>query len=239
MHPDNCFVTLTFDDKNLPDDYGVHVRDLQLFFKKLRKSLGGKKIRLFACGEYGSEEIQKYRPHYHSIIFNHDFSDKTKFKKENGHWLYTSKALSKLWPQGFATTGDVTYQSAAYVARYTIDKVNGDMAPAHYVRQHPVTKLLHQVRPEFMVCSRRPGIGRTWFDKYKSDVFPSDFLVVEGKKVPVPRFYTQLLEEDEAKQIKRARKRQSNTRRADNTPARLKVRELVLKARLTRLKRTL
>lgn len=236
MHPESAFVTLTFDDAQLPKDGGVHVRDLQLFLKRLRKSLGSKKIRFFACGEYGGKTN---RPHYHSIIFNHDFSDKKLFSKNNGNSLYTSEALSKLWPHGHSTTGAVTYQSAAYTARYVIDKINGELASQHYLRPHPVTGEVHQVKPEFMVCSRRPGIGRTWFDKYHADVFPSDFLIVDRKKVPVPRFYTQLLEEVEAKKIKMRRLADARKHRADTTPARLKVRETVLKSRLARLKREL
>ncbi|AXH74607.1 MAG: replication initiator protein [Microviridae sp.] len=236
MHADSCYVTLTFDDQYLPEDYGVHVRDLQLFFKRLRKSLGSKKIKFFACGEYGDENL---RPHYHSIIFNHDFLDKKLFTTKKGIKLFTSDSLQKLWPYGHTTTGSVTYQSAAYVARYTISKVLDGRAADHYQRIHPLTFKQHQVHPEFMLCSRRPGIGATWLEQYKSDVFPSDFLIVDGKKVPIPKFYTQRLQEAEAIKLKRARRAQANKKRADNTPARLKVRELVLEGRIKQLKREL
>lgn len=42
--------------------------------------------------------------------------------------------------------------------------------------------------------SRRPGIGLTWFEKYKSDVYPHDYVVVNGSKVRPPRYYDKKFE---------------------------------------------
>lgn len=238
MHEHNCYVTLTYSNEHLPADYSVHVREWQLFMKRLRKHVGGKKIRSFACGEYGDENL---RPHYHAIIFNHDFADKVLWKENrNGDRLYISKSLSQVWPYGHATLGDVTFKSAAYVARYIMKKKTGELPDTlHYTRSHPLTGKIVQVQPEFVTQSRRPGLGTTWFQKFKSDAFPSDFLIVDGKRMKPPRFYLDRLPEDDVEEIKRARKREGLKKKEDHTKERLHVRETILKARINRLKRNL
>ena len=132
MHEDNCFITLTFNPESLDDrsnPWSLDVRDFQLFMKRLRKKYGAG-IRFYHCGEYG--ELNK-RPHYHACIFGFDFPDKRLWKVTNsGHRLYISESLDELWPFGFCTIGNVTFESAAYVARYIMKKVNGDAAADHY-----------------------------------------------------------------------------------------------------------
>lgn len=249
MHRQNCFITLTYDDEHLPDDYSVHVRTFQLFMKKLRKHYQPKKIRFYGCGEYGPENL---RPHYHSILFNHDFSDKQPYKKTpQGNQLYTSKSLDQIWGNGFTTIGDVTYQSAGYVAQYVMKKITGERALHHYLRTHPVTNQIVKVDPEFQLQS--VGLGSTWFDKYKNDCFPSDFLVVDGKQLRVPQYYTKKLSREVTKEgryfeelrstelhpIKTKRIVSARPRKADNTPERLRVREAVKTLQLKQLKREL
>lgn len=238
QHEANSFLTLTYDDQNLPADYSVQVVEAQLFMKRLRDHLGTK-IRHFTCGEYGDKDG---RPHYHSLIFGYDFrSDRTLWgHSKDGDPIYTSPTLAKAWSFGHAWIGSVTYQSACYVAGYIQKKIGGDKAPSHYLRTHP-KGYLTQVQPEFATQSRRPGIGSTWFERYKSDAFPSDFLVVDGKEVPVPRYYATKLTEKELKPIKLKRKLRTASPRAkaNSTPARLLVRETVRKDRLSRLKREL
>lgn len=238
MHSQNCFVTLTFSDEHLPENYSISKRDTQLFMKRLRADLDPKKIRFFATGEYGDQVL---RPHYHLLIFGHDWDDKVLWStcSETGVRLYTSEKLSRLWTFGFSTSGDLNYQSAAYCARYSLKKINGDRAADHYTRFHPKNGTLNLVEPEFITMSNDPGIGRSWFDKFKSDVFPSDFLIVNGRQTRVPRYYDKLLKEEELQQSKRKRKRDSLSRREDNTPARLRVREQVKLAQLKQLKRNL
>lgn len=237
LHPDNCFITLTYDDEHLPTNYSVELRAFQLFMKKLRKSLGSKKIRYFACGEYGDQTL---RPHYHALIFNHGFPDKKLHAVRRGRRYYKSDALNELWPEGqLNEITDLTYQSAAYTARYVMKKINGDRSDDHYTRVSPVDGQIYRVAEEFCVMSRRPGVGTDWFNKYRDDCFPDDFLIVDGKHHPVPRFYLNKLKEDEQKPIKRARKRQSVKHRDNATPDRLSVREEVQASKLNRLKREL
>lgn len=242
MHDENCFLTLTYNDEHLPPDYSISLRELQLFVKRLREHVKTK-IRFFAVGEYGDLED---RPHYHLLIFNYNFPDQLLYSKKNNKPIYTSKILSQLWPLGFSTIGTVNYQTAAYCARYSMKKIGGDLATEHYIRVHPITGKINSVTPEFSTQSRRPGLGAAWFHKYKSDVFPSDFLIVDKKKHPVPKFYLKLLAEEERKLLKRQRatplkgnKPSTVEHRWNSSRARLRVRSEVFAAKINKLKRDL
>lgn len=204
MHDENCWLTLTYDRENLPIDYSVHPRVMQLFFKRLRKHLYPKKIRFYLGAEYGD---LNYRPHYHVILFNHDFHDKIFYENTpQGHTLYTSKTLNTLWPYGLATLGAVTFQTAAYTARYTTKKQTGPQASSFYLRQHPDHGFICRVRPEFSLMSRRPGIGASWIEKYKSDTYPSDTVISNERPAKPPRFYDQQLTEEELHKVTTKRK---------------------------------
>lgn len=231
----NSFLTLTYDAENLPTNYSLDVRHTQLFMKRLRESLP-QKIRFFGCGEYGEKGG---RPHYHIIIFNHDFNDKILYTIKNGNKLYTSTTLTNLWQLGHATTGDVTPESAAYVARYTTKKYTGKLVADHYYRLSPVDGQYYSVKPEFGVMSRRPGIGATWLEKFRDDVFPSGFIVVDGQKRPPPRFYVNKLKEEEQQLLKRQARARSRKHKEHNTTERRFARAAVRDDRIKNLKRTL
>jgi len=236
MHRKNSFITLTYSDEHLPEDYSVHKIVLQKFLRKMRKVLKVK-IRYLGVGEYGDEGL---RPHYHALIFGYDWPDKKLWQKnDQGDPVYVSESLTALWGRGHCTTADVTYQTAAYCARYTLKKINGDRALSHYLRTHPKGLGIVRVQPEFRLSSSRPGLGGTWFEKYHTDVFPSDFIVVDGKQHSVPRYYTKKLEEKALEKIKRRRKASMRAHKAHNTPARLRVREQVKLAAISTLKRKL
>lgn len=253
-HDQSCFLTLTFDDANVPADYSVRLRDVQLFMKKLRKRAKCA-VRFFACGEYGDEGG---RPHYHLLIFGFDFPDKKLWAVRQGNRNYKSEMLAELWPYGLSEVSDVTFKSAGYVARYCVKKINGGRADDHYTRVSPVDGAVYRVAPEFATMSVKPGIGATWFDKFSDDAFPSDFIVVDGRKKRPPRYYLRKLEQQRpaptakpgqilsapksaAEKILRERKRRAAAPevRWNATPERLKVREQVAEARLSRLKRSL
>jgi hypothetical protein len=240
MHEQNCFITLTFSPEALEQRenmWSLDVRDWQLFMKKLRKKYGSG-IRFYHCGEYGEKNR---RPHYHACIFGFDFPDKELWKvTPTGHRLYISRSLEELWPYGFSTIGDVTFESAAYVARYIMKKINGDKADEHYEWIDDETGEVSPLRPEYTTMSRRPGIGRTWCDRYIDDVYPHDFVVVNGVKMRPPKYYDGVLatvrpyEFDEVKENRliNAEKHVDN-----NTTDRLKVREQVQLAKLSLLPR--
>lgn len=231
LHETSCFITLTYATENLPKDNSLRKRDFQLFMKKLRKWLAHKRIRFFHCGEYGENFG---RPHYHAIIFGHDWSDKElKFVTKRGDKVYTSKKLEELWGLGLVSTAEVTFESAAYVARYVTKKVTGEKAIHHYNKIDLSTgEILSERSPEYVTMSRRPGIGKDWFSKYTSDVFPHDRVVLRGRKMKPPKYYSALYEihypEDYARvkalRLKAAKKPEVQ---ADNTHERLRVRETI------------
>ena len=206
LHSENTFITLTYDDEHLPNDYSLQKHHLQKFFKRLRRAIEPKKISYFACGEYGETT---WRPHYHAIVFGYGFPDRipaTFVQSENPYFL--SAQLAGLWPDGNHAITDANFQTAAYVARYVLKKITGDMAEDHYTRtimdwnEHTGEIYYYkencELTPEFATMSRNPAIGLNWFKKYKTDVYPSDFLIVDGYKVPVPEYYDKLFEDEQA-----------------------------------------
>lgn len=243
MHGRSCFVTLTYGAEHVPRDYSIRKRDLQLFHMRCQEFFGpGKSYN--GVGEYGDTDG---RPHYHSLLFGIDFSeDRKRWTKRNGHQTWRSDKLEELWPFGHCEIGSVTPQSAGYCARYSMKKVTGLRADDHYFRVSPVDGELHRVEAEFCLSSRRPAVGLRWLRRYKSDVFPSDFVVVDGTPVPVPKYYQLKLAEVERSVLKRNRLRKDfadlparHRRKADRTKARLLVREEVAAARQARLVRGL
>jgi hypothetical protein len=204
MHDKSCFVTLTFSPESLrarENPNSLDKSEFQRFMKRLRKQYG-KKIRFFHCGEYGE---QNKRPHYHAILFGVDFEDKELFKVRDEIRLYTSEKLAKLWPYGFVTIGEVTMESCAYVARYVTKKIKGKDAENHYIYWDPLTGEGTPIEPEYATMSRKPGIGKEWFDKYKSDIYPHDYVVLKKHKIRPPRYYDKLLTEEELEKIKEKR----------------------------------
>lgn len=247
LYQDNVFLTLTYADEHLPENSSLDKRDWQLFMKRLKKRLGGRSIRFFHCGEYGETTN---RPHYHAILFNLDFSDKKPLKQtESGHIIYTSDNLDDVWQKGDCYIGNVTFESAAYCGRYVMKKLTGQRKSEY-----------GSLEPEYCTQSRRPGVGKPWLTKWKADVFPNDFCVINGKKVKVPKYYDNLVEDpasyhyeyDQNKtpifvgslkstpsELRRGnRKRNAAKHSSDNSPERLAVREHVQKVRIDRLTRS-
>lgn len=237
LYEENCFITLTYSPEHLPETGSLVVSDYQQFMKRLRKHFAPRKIRFFQCGEYGDQNL---RPHYHACLFNIDFHDKTLWKTANGNNIYTSNTLSKIWPFGFSTIGAVTFQSAGYTARYIMKKVTGDEAPAKYERTNTDTGEIITLKKEYTTMSRRPGLGYDWFQKYKADLYPHDYVIIDGKKHPIPRYYDLLLERenpDLLESIKSKREAHAELRPEEQTCDRLRVRETVQKHKLKRLPR--
>lgn len=237
LHEFNSFLTLTYDDANLPDHGNLVYRDFQLFFKRLRKA--GVKARFFMCGEYGEEEK---RPHYHAIIFGFDPVDKVYYRKTGaGEIIYTSASLDAMWRKGTVFVGAVTFESAAYVARYCLKKVTGEAADNHYKQVDLVTGEIIQMVPEFAHMSLKPGIGRPWLDKYSADVYPHDYVIIRGQKVRPPKYYDTVFEKgniDDFDWIRVQREMDAETHMADNSWARLAVKEEVKRASISMLRRS-
>ena len=227
LWPHNSFVTLTYTDDELPvggtTRSTVSKREFQLFMKRLRFELG-EGIRFFATGEYGD---QNDRAHYHAILFNCDFPDKLPWSKPRGHTLYRSPTLERLWPYGFSTIGECTYQTANYVARYVVKKLRGSLADEQYADREP----------PFVLMSRRPGIGADWYDLHKKDVYPEGTIVYgEGKRRRAPRYFDKLHSRSQPMDIvmaKHQRKLKAQTARNLSNPSTVTHnRELNLRQRL-------
>jgi len=217
--------------------------DLQAFTKRLNEDVrrrSGKGVKYYACGEYGD---RTQRPHYHIAIYGEDFSDDRQFWKntQSGHLLWRSSRLARLWPHGTADIGDLTFESAAYIARYIMKKITGTKATDHYMRENERGEK-YWLTPEFNVMSRRPGIASKWFEENRKDVYPHDHVISRGHPAKPPRYYDKLLEQIDPyllQEIKADREAAAEKTAGDNTPARLEVREIVALAKLNQTKRSL
>ncbi len=238
LYDNNCFITLTYNPESLPADQSLNKKHFQDFMKRLRKKYPDSPIRYYHCGEYG-EDLG--RPHYHACLFNFDFEDKVFFKKINDLPVYTSEILEKVWQKkGFCLIGTVTFESAAYVARYIMKKVNGPRQAEHYERIDQDTGEIFFLQPEYTTMSRRPGIAKEWYSQFKTDVFPDDFVVLRGKTMKPPRYYDSIYrieDPEEYEKLKESRKKQFKKHAWNNTPDRLAVREKCQMARTKLLKR--
>ena len=241
LYDQNAFVTLTYDDSNLPRGGSLDYSDFQKFMKRLRKRVKSP-VRFYMGGEYGE---QLARPHYHACLFGYDFPDKVFYKKtSSGERIYTSKLLEELWPFGLSSVGDVTFESAAYIARYCVQKVTGDLAEAHYRTITDDGEIIDRT-PEFNHMSLKPGIGANWLKKFRSDVFPRDYVVINGVKTKPPKYYDVLFERDDPGEFSEiiARRELDMTLLRYRDPdefrdARLGVKEQVVNARSAMLKRS-
>lgn len=233
LHDENAYLTLTYAVE--PADGSLRPKDFTDFMKRLRKHLRGRRISYFQCGEYG-EKLG--RPHHHAAIFGYSFPDKKRWKKHGGHWLYVSQELDRLWGHGYCTIGEVTFDSAAYIARYCTKKIYGPGAKWHYTKVDAETGELYGIAEEYVTMSRRPAIGKRWLEKFNTDVYPSDEVIVRGHERKPPRYYDKQHEKlDAAAHLRVQRKRltQGNTREQKNerTPERLAVQREVLQAQVS------
>lgn len=200
-HDEAWFLTLTYDSDHVPmsaypdpetgeavDCMTLSKRDWQLFMKRLRKEYDAKKIRFFASGEYGSKTA---RPHYHAIVYDLHFEPgELKFHKmSNGFRLYRSDRLDKVWSNGFCIVAEVTWESCAYVARYCMKKVNGEMSKFYDD---------FNLEPEFCLMSRKPGIARNYYEKHKDEIYKYDKVNLSTAKRGVstkpPKYFDQIFD---------------------------------------------
>lgn len=239
LHPANSFVTLTYDPAFLPERGTLVKKHFQDYMKRLRFRIEPARVRFYHCGEYGDEHG---RPHYHAILFNYTYPDmQYKRRTSRGDRVYTSELLAGDWGMGLCEIGEVTYESAKYVAGYVIDRVTGDLAEDYYQRVDPETGEIYSLLPEYATMSRRPGIGKGWFEKFPKDVFPKDYVIVDGRKHKVPRFYDEALKSVDERaflELKEAREVRGLRHSVNNSPDRLKVREEILRRKLQRRSRS-
>lgn len=200
LHKSNLFVTLTYDDNELPQLGSLRYRDVQKFLKRLRKR---QRVRFFCAGEYGSVTG---RPHYHLLLFNCVFADAKPWRQDS----FRSASLEALWPHGASEFGFTTPGRCSYVAQYSLKKVLGRVESERHYEVFDVRtgEVLGRRKAEFATMSRRPGLGESWFRKYRDDVLPRDYVVVAGQRWPVPRYYLEKFREEDPlryEEVKHAR----------------------------------
>lgn len=247
MHQENCFITLTYNDENLPTNGSLQKKDFQNFLKRLREEIRSEqpKLRYFMCGEYGTQckvckqnedDCRNYtrhkyvedlgRPHYHALLFGYDFStDREPWRQEGDTIMYRSPILEKVWPYGHTEIGELTWESAAYVARYIVKKQNGEDADDHYntIDSYSNEPVLRQreycsmSRGGASSRNRAGGIGAAWYYKYGDTDLEGDNIHLRGKRMRPPRYYDKLEERhnpDRWEQVKE--KRSESARTSDN-----------------------
>lgn len=190
MYEENAFVTLTYNDENLPKDGSLNMKHFQDFMKRLRQRLK-KPIRYFHCGEYGEKTG---RPHYHACLFGVDFPDRKLWRSTGGKKLFTSAKLEDVWSFGYCVIGQVTFDSANYVAGYVTKKL-GDKATRVIFNKEE--NKYYPVKSEYGTMSRNPGLGKSFLDTYKEDIYSRHYIIVNGKKVKPPLYYDRIIKEEE------------------------------------------
>lgn len=169
----SSFITLTFDDSHYGDP-SLSKRDLQLFFKRVRKMFPDSECKYVACGEYGPSTMRK---HYHAIVLGLDFKPWSLHHYENGHPIFVSDSLSALWPFGYSTVDEVNESDINYVAGYIRKKLSG---PAASVYRD--SGLL----PPFQLQSK--GLGARYADDH-CDRLASDLCIYKnGRARSIPRY---------------------------------------------------
>lgn len=203
-HHDAVFVTLTYSDKFLPAQGSLSKRDLQLFFKLLRRQLGSDRpIRYFACGEYGE---RKGRPHYHCIIFG---ISRFEFKLIMDAW---SRPILDRQGKKIRWKGEIISEYMCEWDKIELDKAIGTVTEqstrycSSYCQKQLFKKKeeyasVRKIR-EFTLCSRNPGIGSVFAQRFIKDWLSNGYIAVEGKKRPIPRYYFTKVSEHEAEQAK-------------------------------------
>lgn len=186
---DMCFVTLTYDNDNLPYNYvdphiffsdeeveekGLEIiyyptlrsADMRNYLKRVRKCTG-KCIRYFGVGEYGTK---RGRPHLHILFFGLSLKD------------YDD--IVRCWTYGHVEVTPFFYgNTTAYVAGYVQKKLYG--------KDKDMFKL-----PEFMRCSHH--IGEDWFmNEVKRGHIDLEkpYINWKGYKYGIPRTFRKKLQE--------------------------------------------
>lgn len=229
------FVTLTYDSEHLEENWSQYddngpirnplyltlvKRHAQNFIKEIRRQFKEKKIRFYLSGEYG--ELHG-RPHYHAILFGlslDDFADhEIVGRNELGQLYYKSDKLQKIWKKGYVGLSEVSWQTCAYVARYCMKKLNGDMADIYAARN---------IIPEFSLMSRMPGIGAKYLEKHPDALEYSEInLHGVNHALTIPKYYLRLKEKEDPKFVEKLRKERARFAE-DSQLAKLKLTDLTL-----------
>lgn len=171
VHSNSIFLTLTFNDESIGANK-LNYKEFQDFIERLRYHYDkrSEKFSYMVCGEYGEKTGRK---HYHAILFGLQPPDREPLRKDlNGHIIYKSPEIERIWGNGLTEFGSVTFESCSYVARYCLKK-----------RGDPETDPLFKT-------SRHTAIGKTWLQENYLDIFTAGICVTrDGYLVKIPRYY--------------------------------------------------
>lgn len=246
QHEETSFVTLTYDDDHLPADGKLDKGHLSGWLKRLRARLHPRRVRFFACGEYGETTE---RPHYHALLYGvrHDPS------------------IQESWPFGFTRVDPCTPAAISYVAGYVGKKISDRehgprfeswwairssgqrVQPVEWrddritawadeetgeVLHGPVEPIAYRVKriqergAPFRLMSRNPGIGgdsRALARHWRTSA------IWRGREVPVPRYlhlaYKLAVSEEEYMELQQEKREQIAQR--DMSVARLRAGEKI------------
>lgn len=238
MHKQSFACALTYADEHLPYAGSLSPRDLELFLKRLREKSarvdGAGAIRFNGIGEYSD----RWRPHYHLIIFGWWPSDSVPAgKSQKNNREYSSELVESTWGKGRVTLQPFSSGAADYIAAHDAAKVAKD-GPR---RPRPVFdeagRYVGQRIPEFRRASNKRGIGYPFFEQYGEQMLANGWTVAAGKRVPIPSYYLRCaLPTNPARVLELIAERELMLweRRDDSTPLRLQAREACARARLTR-----
>lgn len=195
----SCCITLTYNDDNLPEFGNINLDHVSNFIRVLRQWYNRKgcpiDIKYFAGAEYGSE---LGRPHYHVIVYGYYPEDAYYWRRKKVVRYFRSPTFERLWKKGNVEFAEVSPAACSYVANYCLKKLKGAEGADYYHENGNVDESTGEwidKIPEH--CRMSKGIGKSFYDEFKHQIYPADFVVVSGKKRPVPRYFDKLLQEDD------------------------------------------
>lgn len=213
LWPENGFLTLTLDDKHLPEHNSLDYEPLVRFWKRLRKKYG--KLRYYAVGEYGDDSG---RPHYHAILFGKAFVEGRIILRTKPTMLWTHPDLEKAWGMGNVSVGAVTFETARYTASYVLKKLR---AKQQYVRVDEETgELIPLVQPRAFMSR---NLAKEWWERWKQQTIDHDYVIIDGHKHKPPKAYDKWLKEKDPtkmEEIKNKRRSKAKKLTPDETRAR-------------------
>lgn len=193
------FLTLTYDDENLPYSSNglmtLDYRDTQLLWKALRYSqFSDQKIKYFLAGEYGE---QTHRPHYHAIVYNVDDVNN----------------IEKAWNKGQIHVGKVEEASIYYTLKYAL-KSAGKIKKSDPFDDRTIERAL---------MSKGLGIDYLTDEmvKYHKNDVSRGVTMLGNKKLPLPRYYRDKIFTQKEKQLRNFKMQDLNESRFDTTSDKL------------------
>lgn len=212
QHETSSFLTLTYSDEKLPEHGSLRYKDLQDFWKRLRKKHA---LRYFACGEYGDKTL---RPHYHACVFGLDWAEGSIELAPPPRKAWTHPDLEAAWGLGQVSVGPLNFETASYTASYVLKKLHSKQ---QYVRTDAETGELIALEQPRRFHSN--GLARSWWEQYRAGVADQDHVVIAGRRQKPPAAYDRWLgevDERRREEIKAKRKEFTEQLRPEQRDAR-------------------